>query len=1099
MECPHCRKDNPEDARFCNGCGKSLASAANGAMAAKTVPESEAREGERKQATVLFSDLSGYTAMNEKLDPEEVRELMARLFGEVARIVEGYGGTIEKYIGDAVMAIFGVPTVHEDDPLRAVRAALDVHRAVAAMSPPIEAKTGRPIAMHTGINTGLIVTGPTEMEAGTLGVVGDAVNLAARLSSLAEDGEVLVGQESLSHLERYYTFDKLPPAQVKGKAGEVEVFRLLAPREKPAATHRFAGLRSALVGRQVEFALLLRALDRLRDGKGSILSFRGEAGSGKSRLIEEFRESLSGQDIRWFMGKAHDYTQGIPYYPLQDLLSQAWKIDEGDTPKQVRDRVESNIRGLLEGSSVDPASVIPHIGGLYALDYPEVTGSPEFLKQRLFEGMLTLYQAMAGNGLSVFILEDLHWADPSTLELLRHIIANFGKPAITLCTYRPPFQLFPGWDGPDDEKAPGFREIDLESLSPAQTEDLTLGLLQGAAPPPGLVAFIQDKAAGNPFYVEEVLTSLIESESIMRENGNWRLTGSLENFNVPSTVQGLIAARLDRLEPIRKRLLQEAAVIGRNFLYQVLARITGEVPDIAGELEALERLDMIRAIVPEPDLEYMFKHPLTQEVVYGSLLHREREIIHDRVGTVMEELLADRLPEFYERLSFHYRHGHSTDKAVEYLIRSGEKALHRFALDESDGYFQEALYILDAKPEKSGVDKERILELLETWALVYYYRGEMRALHDLLRTHEGTAEAVTDPSRKGMFLAWLGFTLYYIAKPRESIAYLLQALEIAEAAGDRKTAAYAHSWIVYAAIDVESEVDAMHHGERAMELAREFQDDHYLKAKAGYALGMVLWWRGETTRILEIGREMLAEHKELGNVRGEVLALWCIGLGQYNQGDLPTSIDTLMKAKNVAVDPFYKDITNVFIGFATMQEERFDQMETIAREALDFSLNTGSEYFIRLATFQLGVATFGKGEMGKGMAMLRGVIDKFAEEDTRSLRFGNLVLGILNSKLLTTGKDATLGMFFRNVFFLLSHLPFADRRAVSYLTNAVESSARSGFKGNRARALMALGELHAFRKRPEQARKCWQEAIEIYEETKAEVYHRKAREALAAL
>ncbi len=1104
MECPHCSKDNPADARFCNGCGKSLDSIpdfarAAGAESEPAQSEPMPQEGERKQATVLFSDLSGYTAMNERLDPEDVRELMARLFGEVARIVEGYGGTIEKYIGDAVMAIFGVPTSHEDDPLRAVRAALDIHQAVAALSPPIEAKTGHALSMHTGINTGLVVTGRIELEAGTLGVVGDAVNLAARLSGLAGDGEVVVGQDSLSHLERYFTFDKLPSAQVKGKAEAVEGFRLSAPRDQPAATHRFAGLRSALVGRQVEFALLQRALDRLRDGKGSLLSFRGEAGSGKSRLIEEFRDNISGQDILWFMGKGHDYTRNIPYYPLKELLSQAWKIQEGDTPEQVREKLESNIRSLLADTPADPASVIPYVGGLYALEYAEITGSPEFLKQRLFEGMLALYQAMARKGPSVFILEDLHWADPSTLELLRHIIANFGKAAITLFTYRPPFQLFPGWDGPDEERVPGFREIDLESLSPTQTENLTLGLLEDSAPPPGLVAFIQDKAAGNPFYVEEVLTSLIESQAIVRENGIWRLAGSLDQFNVPSTVQGLIAARLDRLEPARKRLLQEAAVIGRNFLYQVLTRITGEGPDIAGDLGALERLDMIRAIVPEPDLEYMFKHPLTQEVVYGSLLHRAREVIHDRIGHVMEDLLADRLPEYYERLSFHFRNGRSSDKAVDYLIRSGEKALNRFALDESDGYFQEALQILAAKAEKSGEDKERILDILITWALVFYYRGEMRALHDLLRSHEQTARTVTDPSRKGMFLAWLGFTLYYIARSRESIAYLSEALEIAEAAGDRKTAAYVHSWIVYPAIDVDSEVDAVHHGEQAMALAREFQDDHYLKAKSGFGLAFALWWQGETTRILEIGQEMLAEHQELGNVRGEVLAHWCIGLGQSNQGDLPASIETLTLAKNAAVDPFYRSMGNLFLSFALMQEERFDLMETVARELLEYSQQTGSEYFIRLGKYSLGTAIFANGRMGTGMAMLQESVDLFKTENLRSLGFGNLVLGILNAKLLTGGKDATLGMFLRNFFYLVSHIPFAERRAVSQLTSAVESTLRLGFKGNQGRALIALGELHAFKKRTPQARECFQAAIAIYEETEAEEHLSKAREALAVL
>ena len=324
LKCPHCGLEIEGTEKFCGECGQDLKEAPE---SKDTIPESE---GERKYVTVLFSDLSGYTAMSEKLDPEEVKEIMGRIFGEIAQVVTKYEGFIEKFVGDAVMAIFGVPKAHEDDPVRAIRVAREIHDRIEGLSPEIEKRIGRSISMHTGINTGLVVTGEINMEKGTHGVAGDTVNLASRLQSLAKKGEILVGHDTFRQAEGHYSFEAFKPMAVKGKSEPVKIYKVSSPRDKPITTHRLSGLIADLIGRRAEIAQLHAAIDNLRKGKGKIFSLCGNAGTGKSRLVEEFKNSLDLKEIQWIEGHAYAYSQNIPYFPLIDLLNRVFQIEEGD-------------------------------------------------------------------------------------------------------------------------------------------------------------------------------------------------------------------------------------------------------------------------------------------------------------------------------------------------------------------------------------------------------------------------------------------------------------------------------------------------------------------------------------------------------------------------------------------------------------------------------------------------------------------------------------------------------------------------------------------------------------------------------------------------
>ena len=382
--------------------------------------------------------MSGYTAMTEKLDPEETKEIMGRVFGEIAQIVVRYEGFIEKFIGDAVMALFGVPQSHEDDPIRAIKAAREIHEIVSSISPQYEKRIGKPLSMHTGICTGLVITGEVNLEKGTHGVLGDTINVASRLSGLAKPGEIVISPDTYHPAEGYFTFEPMEPTTVKGKAEPIHPYKVLSPKEDPTKTHRLSGMRAELIGRKVEMAQLQEAVTNLKQGKGSIFSIVGDAGMGKSRLIEDFKATLNLEEVQWREGLCYAYSQNIPYFPLMDLLSRAWQITEGDHPEQVRKKVETGA-GYLLGERND---LIPYVGSLYSIKYPEIENvGPEYWKARLHEAIQFILANLCKQAPAIICIEDLHWADPSSVELLRNILSDFRYPAIFLCIYRPSFSL----------------------------------------------------------------------------------------------------------------------------------------------------------------------------------------------------------------------------------------------------------------------------------------------------------------------------------------------------------------------------------------------------------------------------------------------------------------------------------------------------------------------------------------------------------------------------------------------------------------------------------------------------------------------------------
>jgi len=1109
--CAKCGSSNSPAFNFCGECGYDLSKSTEDAFLKEnehdtqisesplegTIPTIIPAAGERKHVSVLFSDLTGYTAMSEKLDPEEVKEITSRIFGEISKIMANYDGFVEKYAGDAVMALFGATASHEDDPVRAINAAREIHKFIDSIGPQYKERIEQSLSMHTGINTGLVVTGEVNFERGTHGVTGDTVNVAARLSGIGNAGEILVGRDTYIQSEGYFDFEDLGHSKIKGKSEPIRVYKVLAPRDKPVKIHRLHGLRAELIGRKLEMDQLAESVQKLRDGNGSVLSICGTAGTGKSRLVEEFRSTINLEEIQWLEGHAYPYTQNMPYYPLINLLNRYLRIEEADPPEIVRGKIETGFSDLVGKDS----EFIQIIGSLYALSFPEIDEiDPEYWKPQLQKAVQTILSALAERAPTIVGLEDLHWADPSFLELIRLLLADCRDPILFFCIYRPVISLFSSHQ--IDSMANPYQEIRMQDLSSSESQGMMESLLKTDNVPLELKRFVQDKVEGNPFYVEEMINSLIESETLVHDDDVWRVARPITESAISSSIHGVIAGRIDRLEKEARQILQEASVIGRAFLYELLKRITRLQDHIDGSLSGFERLDLIRTRSIQPDLEYTFKHAITQEVVYNGLLKKERRKIHERIGVVLEQLFEDRLAEFYETLAFHFTQAQSLHKAVEYLIKSGEKSLRRCAVEESHLYYKEAFRLLANELDKSEEDKELLIDILIKWAYVFYYRGDFKSLVEIFRQNERMAESLSDQTKQGFFFAWLGMALWIRENLKESELYLRKALELGEKTEDQRLAGYACCWLSMTCSDLGLFDEALELATKAHETAKVLDSDHYLFFKSIHAKGYVYYLMGFCPDNFQIGKTLLDYGNKHSNIRCLVVGYFHMALAYSAAGNHALAIESAKQAVRVSADPFYSIIPKTLMGLDHIQMGDFKEAGKIGTEVLHFCTKFGCENHATLASLILGFVKIADGEMANGLKQIVDNLQRLKEINKRSfMPLMEYVLGRIYFQISTGEGEVSLSTMIKNIVFLIKTIPVASKRAEYHLKKAVELANEVGTKGVLAQAYLNLGLLYMTKKRKEKekAKQYIFQAIELFEETNAEVLLKQARQAMESL
>lgn len=776
--------------------------------------------GERRIVTMLFCDVKGSTAAAEKVDPEIWAEVMNGVFEYMIRPIYKYEGFVPRLMGDAILAFFGAPITHEDDPQRAVLAGLEIQEGIKPYEEEIRLKHGLEFGLRVGINTGLVVVGEIgsdlRME---YTAIGDAINLAARMEQTAQVGTIQISDGTYKLVAPFFEVESLGGVEVKGKSEPIQTYRVLGVRSTPGQLRGLEGLSSPLVGREVQLGLLNERLEDLRIGKGSVVAVVGEAGLGKSTLIAELKKSDSS--FTWLRGDSLSYTRSVSYHPWRQIIRQSVDAHVDDSPAEVRRKL-----GYVCECCTLPGGDIPFLEAMLAVESEEsskiVMGfQGDVLNQRMIDAMRGFLCGLAVESPLVIVFDDLHWSDEASLNLLLNVVdLNATQPMFFICMSRPD-KTAAGWDSiqkMSGEVGDGFHSIELAPLQVNQTETLLGNLLGIMDLPESIKNLIIEKAEGNPFFVEEIIRSLIETKQIFRENSHWKAASDSAKISLPNTLRGVLSARIDRLPETSKHVLQNAAVIGRQFDVRVLKPLTSLNGGLDAQIHYLKESSLIEAL----QNEYVFRHVLIQEAAYESILIKKRAGLHRRIGEIMEDVHAERIEEFAPLLAYHF-YSAGDERSLKYDILAGEKSARLYANAEAATHFSRAL----ETAKRIDIESERLTSIYAQLGQVYELSGRYdRALEtykDMQFNSIERGERFME-LKSLMALATIYSTLTPVHDSELGEASLKQALDLANQLEDVPAQAKLRWNLMLNYLFSDRVMDALEHCEPTIDLARQVGD-----------------------------------------------------------------------------------------------------------------------------------------------------------------------------------------------------------------------------------------------------------------------------------
>ena len=745
MSCPRCQTRNPDGANFCNACGLALrdgelAPSRNDFdpqsytpkyLADKILTSKSAIEGERKSVTVLFADVAGYTSLAERLGPERAHEVMDGCFKILLDEIHRCEGTINQFTGDGIMALFGAPIAHEDHAHRACLAALGIQRALADYARGLHARYGIEFKMRMGLNSGPVVVGSIGDDLRMdYTAIGDTTNLAARMEAMADPGRILLTENTHKITQRDFTCRSIGRHAVKGKQQRVEVFTLegrQAALRSPWDPERT--IASEMVGRDREMEELLGRVSRVIEGRGSIVGILGEAGIGKSRLVAELKGHPVMENTLLLEGRANSMGRNLSFHLLIDVLRNWARIRDYESEAASFQRLRA---AVTTACGEDADEVLPFVATLMGMPLDRgcaerVEGiEGEALEKLIVKSMRSLLARLADRGPVVIVLEDLHWADTSSMTVLESMFRLAETHRVLFLN-----ALRPGHTAAADRLLDAARErypdscadIRLQPMDEAASDTLIMNALNIAGLHHRVRRAIIERSGGNPFFIEEVLRSLVDEGAVVRKHGAFHTTEKIHTMVIPQTINDVLLARIDRLEERTKELIKIASVIGRSFFHRVLADVASSLDDINRRLEFLTGIQLIRERRRLKELEYLFKHALVHEATYGSILSETRKELHLRVAESIHRVFTGRLHEFHGMLAYHYSRGEDEDNAQKYLLKAGEEALKSSASTEALHYYQEAL-TLYLRKYGSALDPARVASMERNIGLALYNKGQ---------------------------------------------------------------------------------------------------------------------------------------------------------------------------------------------------------------------------------------------------------------------------------------------------------------------------------------------------------------------------------------
>ena len=838
MQCPECETENPDTQKFCGECGVKLEKACPGCgaknppqykfcgecghnislpseppskelsfdekidkiqrylpkgLTEKILSQRDRIEGERKQVTVMFCDMEGYSQLSEKLGPEEAYSIMDQVYEILIHKVHDYEGTVNEMTGDGIMGLFGAPIALEDAPQRAIRSAMAIHREMAKFSDSIKQhREGIPtLKMRIGIHTGPVVVG-------TLGnnlrvefkAVGDTVNLASRMEGLAKPGTTCITEETHRITEGLFRFEALGEKRVKGKEGPVKVYKVIASSTSrtrfDVSTER--GL-TPFVGREREFELLLDGFERAKRGRGQAFSIVSEAGIGKSRLLYEFRKAVSNEDVMFLEGRCLSYSRAVTYHPLIDIIRANFDIREGDRDSEIREKVIKGLNILR----VDEALTLPYFLELLSVKdsgIDKIPISPEAKKDRIIQAYKLI--TLKGSEIRPLILafEDLHWIDKSSEEVLKYVFESIpGARVLMVFTYRPEFVHT--WGGKSYHS-----QVNLNRLSNRESLAMVSHLFGTEDIGSDLEELVLEKTEGVPFFIEEFIKSLKDLKIIERKENKYHLAKGTQEVIIPSTIQDVIMARVDSLPAGAKEVLQTGSVIEREFSYALIKRVTDLTEyELLSHLSALKDSELLYERGIYPQSAYIFRHALTQEVVYDSILTKKKKKIHEEIAKVIEDSYKQNLDEHYEVLTEHYIRSENYNKGAEYSRLARKKALKTGSVNDGIVHATKTVACLERLPQSDDV-MARIIKARTILGFHYTQLNYHVEAKEVIDPIVDQALMSADKRRQSQVLTILGNHSYMVEEDfPKAIDYLEEALKLAKEVKDIASLTQAEFWL----------------------------------------------------------------------------------------------------------------------------------------------------------------------------------------------------------------------------------------------------------------------------------------------------------------
>jgi class 3 adenylate cyclase/tetratricopeptide (TPR) repeat protein len=973
--CPQCGQRPRPGARFCPSCGHRLTVTQEGVQESPPTPPRSytprhlaeriltsrgALEGERKQVTVLFCDIVESSDLAARLGPETMYQVVDQALTLMAETIHRYEGTVNQFLGDGLMALFGAPLAVEEHALRAVQAALAIRETISGFSEKLRREKGLELRLRMGLNTGPVVVGrigdDLRMD---YTAVGDTTNLAARMQAMAEPGSIIVTASTHRLVEGYVRSQSVGLLPVKGRSDPVAAYRVIG-RKRARTRMELAAERglTELVGRERELGLLRDRLARAREGRGQVVAIVGEPGIGKSRIIYEFRRALEGERVTWLEGRSLPYAQSTPYLAVLEILRASFQIEEGDNQLQISAKLREGIRQIDPGLE----AIVPFLGALFGLETEALQRlEPKDRRQKTFEAIRALTFAAARRRLQVVVVEDLHWIDKTSEDYLAFAVESLAAvPVLLITTHRPGYTV--RW-----ADKTFYTQIALDVLTEGEAEAMVTAILGGREAPRDFCQIVQEKAEGNPLFVEEITASLLERGVLVREEGSLRWAGDV-TVEVPASVQDIIRARIDRLDEPVKRIVQTAAVIGREFGFQLLSRISEMTGQVERYLDTLKHLELIHEKTFFPELGYIFKHALTQDVAYQTLLSHRRQQLHGTIGRALEELYADRLEEQAGIIAYHHARSDKPAKGIAYALLAGDGAARLYANAEARTYYDQALELArkpPVSPESQRAEIDAIVKLAGVAVTREHFQQDLANLEHALTL----ATALADETRTAQVLYWIARTHYVRGQLGSAVEFAEKSLALAESLRDESLIVWPSNLLgrIYTVIGDYVKGSAMM--QRCVGILERLGNRSEL-AMASSILGVSLAAIGQFDEALKFSEQGLALAREIQNLPAEAANLYYQAIVYEQQGEWDRVVESARAGLEIAQrlgDLFRVYVLNAVLGYGMVRVGEAKAGIATIEKAIGLAGQLGTTYLLSWALCFLSDAHLSQGQVDQAL------------------------------------------------------------------------------------------------------------------------------------